>query len=394
MFRREPEWEGACEVFDEHADKAFHRTKRCTVNHHWSMRLVVRADITEIETNGQVVIHLHRAELPTASDDILHDEVNLRSVERSLARLFAIGNAECCCSIAARSFRLVPVLAFTDILRAIWISQSNTNAIVVDAERAEDQLHDRKASEHFFIDLIFAHEEMRVILGESTHACHATDFARLLPPIDSAKLRESHRQIAVTARFTRVNANVVRAIHRFEHVPVDFAARHPVRQFATGAAFCSELRHRIVFDDWRILTLAVVGEVAAGAIQIELADVGREDLEVALSAKFSADEVLQLVAHDAAVGSPKHEARSNHLVDMKESELFAEKSVVTLLRFLGLLRELLEFFLRRKRGAVHTREAIGLFIALPIARRKREHFECANLSGGGHMRTTAEIFPI
>ena len=48
---------------------------------------VVRADVLQLEALGQVVVELHGAELPLAADAVADDEVDLRPVERRLARL-------------------------------------------------------------------------------------------------------------------------------------------------------------------------------------------------------------------------------------------------------------------------------------------------------------------
>ena len=177
LLGAEPAGECACEMLDEHADETLHRTKRRAMDHHWAMRLVVCACVTEIEAHGQVVINLHGAELPRATNHILHDEVNFRAVERRFTRLFGIGHAKRRGRITTRRFGLVPIGRFADIFCAIRIAQANANAVVIHAQRAEDQLHDRQATKDFFGDLVFSHEEMRIVLGETAHAGHSANFA-------------------------------------------------------------------------------------------------------------------------------------------------------------------------------------------------------------------------
>ena len=46
---------------------------------------VVRAGVLQVEPLRQVVVELHGAELPLPADAVVHDEVDLRPVERGLA---------------------------------------------------------------------------------------------------------------------------------------------------------------------------------------------------------------------------------------------------------------------------------------------------------------------
>ena len=59
------------------------------MDHHRAVLLVVGADVAQVEADGEVVVHLHRAQLPAAADHVLHHEVDLRAVERGLAGLLA-----------------------------------------------------------------------------------------------------------------------------------------------------------------------------------------------------------------------------------------------------------------------------------------------------------------
>jgi hypothetical protein len=72
------------------------------VDHNRAVRLVVGADVREVETFRKVVVDRHGSGLALAGDDVAHDEVDLRSVERGFARLLGEGNAE-----LAGGFRLV-----------------------------------------------------------------------------------------------------------------------------------------------------------------------------------------------------------------------------------------------------------------------------------------------
>ena len=163
------------------------------------------------------------------------------------------------------------------------------------------------------------------------------------------------------------DANVVRAIHRLQEVAVDLALLHAIHKVAAAAAFFGEFAELVMFHERRILALAVIGEVTAGAVQIKLADVWREDLAVALLAQFIADERLEFLANDSAVGRPQDQALADHFINVEEAQLLAEDAVITLLSFVEQCVVRGEFFLGGEGGSVDARESIAGFVTLPIA---------------------------
>ena len=389
LFRCKPERERAGEVFDQATDESFHTSERCAVDHHRAMLLVVRAVVGEVEADRQVVVHLHGAKLPTAADDILDDEVNLWSVERSFAGLFAEWNAERLGGSAAGFFGLVPVLGVAHILGAVRVAQTNAHAVLIHTERAEDQFDQAQAAEHFFCHLVFANKEMRVILREAANAGHAADFAGLFPAIDGAEFGEAHGHVAVAVWAACEDANVMRAVHRLQEIAVNLTLLHAIHQVAAAAALFGELAELVMFHQRRILALAVIGEVTAGAVQIKLADVRREDLAVALLAQFVADECLQLLANDSTVGRPQDQALADHFINVEEAQLLTEHAVIALLGFVEQGDVRCKFFLRGEGGSVHAGEAIAGFVAFPIAGSEAGDFERADLSGGWNVRSAA-----
>ena len=194
---REPRGEHAGEVFDEHADEALHRSERRAVDHHRAVHLAVASLVGQVEALRQVVVHLNGAELPLASDDVLDHEVNFGSVEGRFTGLLGPGHAEAFRRITAGLFGLVPAGRVADVLRRVRVAKADTNAVVFHPERSENDLHEFDAAQHFLRDLVLGHEEVRVVLGEATHAGHARDFARLFPAVHRAEFGQAQRQITV-----------------------------------------------------------------------------------------------------------------------------------------------------------------------------------------------------
>ena len=79
------------------------------MDHHCDVWLIVSTDVGEVETNGEVVVHLDRAELPIPTDDVFNYEVNFRTVECSFTVFFGVIDAEGLDRIAECVFRFVPI---------------------------------------------------------------------------------------------------------------------------------------------------------------------------------------------------------------------------------------------------------------------------------------------
>ena len=127
--------------------------------------------------------------------------------------------------------------------------------------------------------LVVGAEQVGVILGEAAHAGHAAQFAGFLPAVDGAKLREAHRQVPVAVVVAGEDLDVVRAIHRLEQEALDVALLELVAQFRTAASFVGEPSGLPLQQGWE-LDSSIVREVSGGPVEVELADVGREDLLV------------------------------------------------------------------------------------------------------------------
>ena len=96
-------------------------------------------------------------------------------------------------------------------------------------------------------------------------------------------------------------------------------------------------------NDWRVLALAIIRKVSAGAIEIQFANVRCEHLVIALLSQRFTDECLQLLANHGAVWFPQHKALSNHFIDVKKLQLFSKDAVVAQLGFFKLLHVRVKF---------------------------------------------------
>ena len=82
-------------MLDQHAHEPLQRAERCAMDHHRPMRLVVGADVFQGEAfgAGQIVIELHRAQLPFAAEAVGDQKIGLGAIEGGFAaRDREIGN--------------------------------------------------------------------------------------------------------------------------------------------------------------------------------------------------------------------------------------------------------------------------------------------------------------
>ena len=185
-----------------------------------------------------------------------------------------------------------------------------------------------------------------------------------------------------------------RAVHRLEHVAIDLAGAHAIGQFRTAAVAGCEFFHLLVIDHRRVLALAVIGEVARRAEEVEPADVWRKHRGIALATQVFADELLQFIANDRALGFPEDQALPDDFVDGEEPELGADDTVIALLGFFLLRQVGVEISLREKCCAVDALEAIALDIAMPVGRCDGRDFEGSDRARVWHVRPHAEVFPV
>src|SRR5262249_13883992 len=131
----------------------------------------------------------------------------------------------------------------------------------------------------------------------------------------------------------------------------------------TRAALVGDAGERLVLDDGRELRLLVIREVAGSLVKLELADVRREDLRIALFLQLGADEILQFLPHDRAVRRPEDETLADVLVDDEELQVLAQLAVVAGLGLFLLFKVRSQLVLGGKRGAVDALELLVLLVA-------------------------------
>ena len=166
--------------------------------------------VCQIETLGQVVVHLNGTELPVATQRILDHEVELRAVECGLARYDGSLEALVLCGLDDCSLGLLPVLVRADIfLAVVGVAQRHLCRVLVELERAEDVEHDVDNLLELVEQLVGAYEEVGIVLREPAHTRQSVQLTRLLVTVDGTELGQTYGQILVRTWFAAVYLAVV-----------------------------------------------------------------------------------------------------------------------------------------------------------------------------------------
>ena len=197
--------------------ETLHRAERRAVDHDRAMLLVVRPFVSQVETFGQVVIHLDRSELPLAADRIAHHEIQLRPVEGGLTEFDGRIQSLFGGRLDDRLFGLVPVFVRADVLLlVVRIAQRHLCGKFIETQRLENIQHDVDHLHELVLQLVGTAKDVGVVLRKPAYPGQPVQLAALFVAVHGAEFGETQRQIFVRTRFEFVDFAVVRAVHRLE----------------------------------------------------------------------------------------------------------------------------------------------------------------------------------
>ena len=127
--------------------------------------------------------------------------------------------------------------------------------------------------------------------------------------------------------------------------------------------------------------------------QLLLGDVRGVDELVAGLDVLAPRILLQLAAHDAALGVENRQARTDFVGEAEQVELDAELAVVAALGLFDQLQVAVERLLRLPRGAVDALQAGVVLVAAPVRRRAAGELERRDVLGGRDVRSAAQVAP-
>ena len=332
------------------------------------MFLVVFTGIFEFKTLRQVVVHLNGTELPTATEGVFYHEVQLRTVESSLAGLFSCRQVHFLTCLANRVLCVFPDLVGTDVfLVVVRVAKGYLRFIVLEVEGFEDDIDDLHDADELLLYLVLTAEDMGIVLRKGAHTRQAVQLAALFVAINGTELRTAERQILVTLRAVLVDRAVVRAVHRLEHIDLAFLRR---RDRLEGV-------------------LAVVIPVTGSHIQLFGADMRGDHLLVAVPLLDFLEEIFESQTEGSTFRQPNRQTFSDHIREHKEFQFFSDFTVVSFLRFFEQGEVFIQHRFLGEGDTIDTGHHRSFFITTPISGRAREHFHCLDGLGREQVRTAA-----
>ena len=373
-------------MFDQDADEAFITAQNRAVQHDRAMARAIFADIAGIEPFGQHGIGLDGADLPCPPDGIGEMEFQLGRIKSPFAGQFfpapiGIIAPRCRHGIAHRLFRPVPHCVAAETL---FRAQRQLDRIGKAAEILVDKIEQVTEAGDFADNLVFAAEDMGVVLGELPHPHQAVQRAMRFVAMAAAHLRQPQRQVAVRLDALAEDQDVRRAVHRLE--------RHPLRLVRNHRAIVIDIGHFVGNDEH---VLAIFAPVAGLFPLPGVHDLRRLDLAIAGGIEPAPHIGLEGAIDDKAARVPE-DAAMGFFLQVEQIHLAAQLAMVALRRFLEPRQMRLELLLVEPAGAIDAgQHRIGL-IAAPIGARHPRQLERLRikLAGRWQMRPAAHVEPV
>ena len=264
------------------------------MQHDRPVLIAVLANISRVQSLGQNKVELQRAALPSPANRIAQMIFNLRPVKSPLARQFFPFKANFAQRIAKPLLGAVPNIVFTG---AHIRTQRQFDRDIFKTQIRIDLRHQSAKIDRLGNNLIFAAENMRVILRHLPHPHQPVQRAMRLIAVTAAKLGHAYRQVAIRLNALFENLHMGRAVHRLDGHQIGIGGNHRIAVFG-GRHFIGHDKH--VFAK----LIPVAGLLPKALIQ----KLRRLHFFIIMLAQAAADILLKLLPDNIALGVPEHAA--------------------------------------------------------------------------------------
>ena len=344
----------------------------------------VLADIGRVEPLGKHAVGLQRADLPRPADRVFEVPFELGRIEGAFAgkllpaellRRHAGGDDR----LAKLLLCLVPILIAAE---AVVRAQRELDR-VIEAEVLVDPVGELAEGAGFLDDLVFAAEDVGVVLRELADAHQSVQRAVRLIPVAAAVLVETDRQFLVAGDALLEDQDMAGAVHRLQRHQVGVARKD--RSIVVG-------RRDFVRHDEHVL--AILAPVAALLPLPRVHQLRGLDLLVARRVDAAAHISFELPVNREAVRVPE-DAAVRFGLEVEQVHLLADLAMVALGRFLEPDEIGVELLLVEPGGAVDAAQHRVLGVAAPVGARDAGQLERlrVELAGRGEVRAAAEVDP-
>src|SRR5450830_461910 len=370
LDRRQPRGQVAAVVLQQDAHEALDAPQQRAVDHDGPMLFVVGPGVRDVEALRHGEVDLDGAALPGAPHDVADVEVDLGAVEGAVAGVQHVGEG------LAAGARLgvehagegalgpLPHLVAADALVG---PGAELDLDIAEAEGRVAVVHEAYDAADLVFELLGGAVDVRVVLGEVTHAEEAVKHAAHLVPVNAAELGHAQRQVAVGAPAALVDEQAAGAVHGLHGVG-------------------------LLVDLGEVHVVLVVVPVAAALPELAAQDHRRADLLVTGAHVLGAPEVDHRVPETHALGVEEGEAGAL-LVEAEEIEVAADAPVVAQAGQFEGLEVRGQLLLGGEGRAVHAGEHGLVLVAAPVGAGQAGELEgaVAQPAGAGQVRPAAEV---
>ena len=197
----QPDRELAFVVLGQNTNEALEGTKASTVNHDWLLLGAVGVNVLKLEVVRQLEVKLDGAALPRATKAIGQMEVNLRTVERTVAFVDHVLNAHRLKCITQALLSALPILIRTH--RILWTCRK-LNA-VWEAKLCIVCGNEVRCIRDLLSNLIRADKEVCVVLSKLTNTEQTVQSTLHLVTVIKTSLSQLHRKIPIRTWLGLIN---------------------------------------------------------------------------------------------------------------------------------------------------------------------------------------------
>ncbi len=307
------------------------------MQHDRILATVVFRNVLGTQTDRQIEVQLQGAALPYPTETILEGELDFRTVERALARLQVVRQTSAVECGSQRRFGTVPKLvgAYT-----LFRASGQFEFDILETEIGVDIQRELDERGRLGLHLVFGTEDVRIVLGEATHAHDAVQGTRRLVTMTGTELGQTHRQLAVAFQALIEHLHVARAVHRLDRV---------VAAFGLGGEH----------------VVGVVGPVPGFFPERAIDHLRGLDLEVAILTLHFTHVLLKHLIQGPALRVPENHAR-RFFLGMEQAETLADLAMVAFFGFFDALDVGCQLFLVGPGSAVDALQLLVLGVATPV----------------------------
>ena len=167
------------------------------MDHHRCLLRIVLVGIFQLEALRQVIVHLNSTKLPTTANSVLNHEVEFRTIESGLT-VFNLGRQSFLLTSLNNSLLgQCPIFVSTNILIVVVRITQRNLSLEIESEGGEHDADDIHNVQELLLNLIWATEQVCIILCERTYTSQSVKLTTLLVTVYSTELCNTQRQIAV-----------------------------------------------------------------------------------------------------------------------------------------------------------------------------------------------------